>query len=76
MSTKQTEDIMFSITMELEENGLRRKFDAQLKKMATQDKWKWEDVGTRWEYALQKVKNKHAKSKKRTARKDKRNSKG
>ena len=70
MSTKQTEDLMYNIVKELEETGLRRQFDAQLSKMAKQDKHKWKEIGERWEYAIQKVRTKHAKSDKRATKRN------
>jgi hypothetical protein len=75
MSTKQTEDLMYNIVRELEETGLRRQFDAQLSKMAKQDKHKWKEIGERWEYAIQKVRTKHAKSDKRATKRNRKNSK-
>lgn len=53
--TKQSEDIMYRIYRELETNGLRRKFDKQIKKMGTQEKHKFKEVSELWEYAFNKV---------------------
>ena len=38
------EDTMWFIYEEVEKNGLRRKFDKQLKKMETQEKHKYKEV--------------------------------
>lgn len=75
MSTKQTEDLMYNIVMELEETGLKKQFYAQLDKMQTQGKHKHKEVGERWEYAIRKIRTKHAKSDKRATKKRRRNSK-
>lgn len=53
--TKQSEDVMYRIYRELETNGLRRKFDKQIKKMGTQEKHKFKEVSELWEYAFNKV---------------------
>ena len=55
MST-QSEDTMWFIYKEVEKNGLRRKFDKQLKKMETQEKHKYKEVCELWEYALKRIK--------------------
>ena len=75
MSTKQTEDLMYNIVIELDEKGLKKQFYAQLNKMAKQDKHKYKEVGERWEYAIQKVRTKHAKSDKRATKRNRKNSK-
>ena len=75
MSTKQTEDLMYSIVMELEETGLERQFYAELKKMQDQTEHKYKEVGERWEYAIRKVRTKHAKSDKRTTKRNRKNPK-
>jgi hypothetical protein len=54
--SKQTEDTMYAIYEEIERLGLRKKFDKQMKKMSTQDKWKWKSVCERQEYALKQIK--------------------
>tara|TARA_Y100001963_G_C6554248_1_gene341248 strand:- start:267 stop:443 length:177 start_codon:yes stop_codon:yes gene_type:complete len=58
MSTRQTEDTMYAIYKEVEELGLREKFNKQIKKMDTQPKHKWKTVCETWEYALKRVKEK------------------
>ena len=75
MSTKQTEDLMYEIVIELEKTGLRKQFYAQLNKMQKQSKHKYKEVGERWEYAIRKIRTKHAKSDKRATKKNRRNSK-
>ena len=54
--SNQSEDTMWFIYEEVEKNGLRKKFDKQLKKMETQEKHKYKEVCELWEYALKRVK--------------------
>ena len=54
--SSQSEDTMWFIYEEVEKNGLRKKFDKQLKKMETQEKHKYKEVHEVWEYALNKIK--------------------
>jgi len=54
--SKQTEDIMYEIYQEVTQNGLREKFDTQIKKMHSQDKHKWKTACEKWEYALNRIK--------------------
>ena len=54
--SKWVEDTMFEIHIKVEKYGLRKKFDKQLRKMATQDKHNTKTSCERWEYALNKVK--------------------
>ena len=54
--SKQTEDTMYEIYIEVEKLGLRKKFDKQLKKMQKQSQWKWKTVCERQEYALMRIK--------------------
>ena len=49
------EDTMYFIYEEVEKKGLRKKFDKQVKKMNTQEKYKHKDVCEIWEYALKKI---------------------
>ena len=56
--TRQTEDTMYAIHTELTESKLWSKFNAQLKKMNTQEKHKWKTPAEKWEYAYNKVKKK------------------
>ena len=56
--TRQTEDTMYAIHTELTESKLWSKFNAQLKKMNTQEKHKWKSSAERWEYALKRIKEK------------------
>ena len=55
--TKQTEDTMYTIHQEVEKLGLRKEFDAQMRKMDKQDKHKWKTVCESWEYALNRIKD-------------------
>tara|TARA_R110000765_G_scaffold371146_1_gene461366 strand:+ start:167 stop:343 length:177 start_codon:yes stop_codon:yes gene_type:complete len=52
------EDLWYEITESIQKNGLKKEFDAQLKKMSNQDKHKYKDSRARWEYAFTKVNNK------------------
>tara|TARA_R100000315_G_C5180726_1_gene104794 strand:+ start:145 stop:318 length:174 start_codon:yes stop_codon:yes gene_type:complete len=56
--TRQQEDTLYAIYMEVEKLGLRKKFDKQIEKMSKQDKWKWKDICERQEYALRYIKEK------------------
>ena len=47
---------MYEIYQEVTQNGLREKFDAQIKKMHSQDKHKWKTACEKWEYALNRIK--------------------
>ena len=49
------EDFWYDITDSIEEKGLKKEFDAQLKKMTNQDKHKYKDTRDRWSYAHTKV---------------------
>ena len=50
------EDFWWDTYYEIKKLGIKKEFDAQLKKMDTQDKHKFKDSRARWEYALNKVK--------------------
>ena len=54
--TSQQEDTMYAIYTEVEQKGLRKKFDKQLKKMRTQSKHKFKTACERQEYALMRIK--------------------
>ena len=54
--TRQTEDTMYAIHTELTESKLWGKFNAQLKKMSRQRKYKYIDVCEKWEHALREIK--------------------
>tara|TARA_R100000008_G_C3536087_1_gene142081 strand:+ start:556 stop:735 length:180 start_codon:yes stop_codon:yes gene_type:complete len=49
------EDFWYHITESIEKKGLKKEFDAQLEKMDTQDKHRYKDTRSRWEYAYNKV---------------------
>ncbi len=49
------EDLYYNITESIKELGLRKEFDAQLEKMSHQDKHRYLDTRSRWEYAYNKV---------------------
>jgi len=54
--SKQIEDTLYEIHQEVEKKGLRKKFNEQLRKMATQPKHKHKTACERWEYALIEIK--------------------
>jgi len=54
--SRYEEDTMYEIHQEISQNGLQEKFDAQLKKMRSQDKHKWKTMCEKWEYALNRIK--------------------
>ena len=73
--SKQTEDTMMAIRLELDANPkLRTQWQKQMRKMDKQSKHKWKTVCEQWEYALQRVKEQYAQSNKRTKRKSRKNS--
>ena len=49
------EDFWFDITESINEKGLKKEFDAQLKKMNHQDKHQYKDTRSKWDYAYNKV---------------------
>ena len=49
------EDFWWETHNEVQELGLKKEFDTQLKKMESQDKHKYKDTRARWEYAKTKV---------------------
>ena len=51
------EDFWWDTHNELQELGLQKKFDKQIKKMKTQEKHRYKDAKEIWEYALRKIKN-------------------
>ena len=58
------EDFWWETSQSLKEKGLEKEFNAQLDKMREQDKHKYKDTRSRWEYALNKViKNQNKKEK-------------
>ena len=57
LNNMSVEDFWWDTHNELQELGLQKKFDKQIKKMETQDKHRYKDAKQRWEYALNKVKN-------------------
>ena len=53
------EDFWWDITKEINSKGLKKEFDAQLKKMDGQDKHQYKDTRTKWDYAFKKVTSKN-----------------
>ena len=49
------EDFWWDTHNELQELGLQKKFDKQVKKMDTQEKHKHKEVHEVWEYALKRI---------------------
>jgi len=58
------EDLFYEITESIESKGLKNEFDAQLKKMRSQDKHKYKEVRDKWSYAYEKVIKQYDKDKK------------
>ena len=56
--SSQEEDTLYEVHTEVTKSGLWDKFNAQLKKMQTQQKHKWKTPAERWEYALKRIKEK------------------
>jgi hypothetical protein len=56
--SKWTEDTMYEITMSVENRGLRKQFDEQLKKMRAQPQHQYKTMSEKYEYAYKKVVNK------------------
>ena len=74
--SKQTEDTMMAIYLELEANPhLQKKFKKQMKIMEGQIEHKWKPVVDQWEYALSRIKQDENKTNKRTKTINKKNSK-
>jgi len=55
--SKQTEDLLYEITMSIAKHGIKDQFYNQMKKMKTQDKHKWKTIAEKYEYAYRKVKD-------------------
>ena len=51
------EDFWWEITESINSKGLKKEFDAQLKKMDHQDKHQYKDTRSKWAYAYNKVIN-------------------
>ncbi len=51
------EDFWWNITNEINEKGLKKEFDAQLRKMDSQSKHQYKDTRSKWDYAYHKVIN-------------------
>ena len=54
--TSQEEDTLYEVHTEVTKSGLWDEFNAQLKKMRSQNKHKYKTSSERWEYAFNKVK--------------------
>ena len=49
------EDFWWETSQSIKDLGLQKQFDAQLNKMSGQDKHRYKDTRSRWEYAYNKV---------------------
>ena len=49
------EDLWYEITEDINQKGLQKEFDTQLKKMRSQSQHKYKEVRDRWNYAHTKV---------------------
>ncbi len=49
------EDLWYDNTESINNKDLKKEFDAQLKKMNSQDKHRYKDVRDKWTYAHEKV---------------------
>ena len=56
--SKWQEDILYEITMSVNNKGLQKEFDKQLLKMRTQTKHKWKTISEKYEYAYNKINTK------------------
>ena len=54
------EDLFWEVDKEIKEKGLQKEFNAQLKKMETQNKHQFKDARERWSYAYDKVVRKYS----------------
>ena len=61
--SKQTEDTLMAVHLEVKALGLQKQFDYQIQKMKKQRKHKWKDIASKYEYALKRIKENHAKIK-------------
>jgi len=59
----QWEDFWWETHQAIKDEGLKEAFDAQLKKMDSQEKHRYKDTRSRWSYALDKVRKQKSKSK-------------
>ena len=57
LNKMSVEDFWGDVNNELQQVGLKKKFDKQVKKMKHQEKHQYKDARQVWEYALDKVKN-------------------
>mgnify|MGYP001200197642 CR=1 FL=1 len=53
------EDFWYNIYDSIDKHGLKKEFDAQLKKMSRQGKHRFRDTRSRWSYAHDKVLKQH-----------------
>ena len=53
------EDFFWEITEELKRLGLKEEFEKEVRKIQSNDEFKYKSIKERWEYALNKVKQLH-----------------
>jgi len=53
------EDFFWEITEELKRLGLKKEFEQEIRKIQSNDEFKYKSIKERWEYALNKVKQLH-----------------
>tara|TARA_S200002703_G_scaffold129534_2_gene116605 strand:+ start:1214 stop:1399 length:186 start_codon:yes stop_codon:yes gene_type:complete len=53
------EDFFWEITEELKQLGLKEEFEKEVRKLQSNDEFKYKSIKERWEYALNKVKQLH-----------------
>ena len=63
------EDLWWDINKEITELKLNKQFDAQLEKMAGQEKHRYRDTRDRWSYARDKVVKEYQEKKRKKASK-------
>ena len=61
--SKQTEDTLMEVHLEVKKLGLQKEFESQIQRMTKQSKHKWKDIAFKYEYALKRIKENHAKIK-------------
>jgi len=53
------EDFFWEITEELKRLGLKKEFEQEIRKIQSNDEFKYKSIKERWEYALNKIKQLH-----------------
>ena len=55
LNKMSVEDFWWFAQAEINELGLQKQFDKQIKKMKTQDNHKYKEICEMWEYALKRI---------------------